>query len=656
MHARRGLPLLLAALALPAAALATAILGTALPLAAAMRAMLWPAPLSLPDLVVHDAILPRILTAWAAGAGLAMAATLLQHALRNPLGSPTTFGISAGGGLAVAVCLLVAPSLIAYDRALVALAGAASATGLVLLLARRQRLSPDSLAVAGLLVTLCCGAATTCLALLQGQALGGLAIWGAGSLDQRGWLTLRQVLLHAGPAVLVALPLLRPLDTMRLDDAGVRNLGLSPGMLRVAVILVAVWLGATIIGAIGNIGFVDLAAAACARLAGARRLRAQMLWGALIGAAMLWLADGLAQLLGRWGQMPLPTGAVTALAGAPMLVLLACRERTLSPPDSAPAMAATVRNPWTIAMLLLVLLAVLTAVSLCLGHAPEGWRWSTGSDLFALLPWRAPRVLAALAAGISLAIAGVLVQGLMANQMASPELLGVGPAASIAGVMLLLYDPGVGRPVQLLVAAAGAVLALLVLLAVLHRGTMAPSRLVLLGIGLAALLGAGLNVVMALLPLDTALVLSWVSGSTYHATMADAVVASILAIAGLTLAPLTARWLDILPLGDPGALALGVDLRRARLVLVLLIALLSAGGTLMVGPFAFVGLMAPHLARLAGARRPSPRLLVAALVGGGLLVVADFLGRNLLFPYQMPAGTMASFLGMLPMTWLLFRR
>jgi iron complex transport system permease protein len=105
------------------------------------------------------------------------------------------------------------------------------------------------------------------------------------------------------------------------------------------------------------------------------------------------------------------------------------------------------------------------------------------------------------------------------------------------------------------------------------------------------------------------------------------------------------RWLELLPLGDSSAKALGVHLGKSRFYLLLLAALLTAGATLIVGPLSFIGLLAPHLARLLGLTRALPQLLGAALLGATVMVLADWLGRNLLFPIQLPAGLLASLVG-----------
>lgn len=106
-----------------------------------------------------------------------------------------------------------------------------------------------------------------------------------------------------------------------------------------------------------------------------------------------------------------------------------------------------------------------------------------------------------------------------------------------------------------------------------------------------------------------------------------------------------ARWLEILPLGEASSRAVGVGLTASRFRLLLVTAMLTGAATLIVGPLSFVGLMAPHMARMTGLQRPMPQLCGAAIIGALIMLLADWLGRNLLFPYQVPAGLLATFIG-----------
>jgi iron complex transport system permease protein len=128
-----------------------------------------------------------------------------------------------------------------------------------------------------------------------------------------------------------------------------------------------------------------------------------------------------------------------------------------------------------------------------------------------------------------------------------------------------------------------------------------------------------------------------------------------LASVGLIAAALCARrWLDILPLGGSAAGALGLPLTLSRLALFALAGLMSAAATLSVGPLSFIGLMGPHLAREAGLVRALPQMAGAAAMGGCLMVVADWIGRTIAFPYEIPAGLVSALVGA-PILMLMLR-
>ena len=290
------------------------------------------------------------------------------------------------------------------------------------------------------------------------------------------------------------------------------------------------------------------------------------------------------------------------------------------------------------------------------GDGPQGWSWSLGQELTALLPWRAPRLLAALAAGAMLAQAGTVLQRLTGNALASPEVLGLSSGATIGAVALLYLTPEPARGLLLAAATAGALASLAVILAFGYRHRFAPERLLMGGIAIGTAMSALTAVLMSTGDPRLAGLLTWLAGSTYAVTTAEAVLGCVMAVVLLAATLLTTRWLDLLPLGEPTARALGVPIGPTRLILLLLAAAQTAGATLIVGPLSFVGLLAPHAARMLGLRRAWPALVGAALLGMLLMAMSDWLGRNLLFPYQIPAGLVASLIGGPYLMLLLARR
>ena len=131
---------------------------------------------------------------------------------------------------------------------------------------------------------------------------------------------------------------------------------------------------------------------------------------------------------------------------------------------------------------------------------------------------------------------------------------------------------------------------------------------------------------------------------------------SLSALVALCAVPLTARWLSILPLGGAVSTSLGVPEKRSRIVLLSLTALLTGTATIIAGPLSFVGLMAPHLARMSGFRTPVLQALAAGMLGAILMVSADWIGRVIAFPWQVPAGLVSTIMGGAFYAALLWRR
>lgn len=406
---------------LATAFLAYANLKAALPTAEWWAALVHPDLASMPQLIAHYAFLPRLTVGLLCGVGLGLAGVLFQQVLDNPLAEPGTLGVFAGAKLALALATLWAPALLALGYEPVAIAGGSACVGLVLLLARRTGFAPLAVILSGLVIALCFEAINKMLVIAYFEDLNDLFTWQAGWLNQNSWVTAMTLAPQVALAALAAAVLARPLALLDLDEAGARSVGLPIATIRFVTLVVGVLVSASVVGAVGVIGFIGLAGPALARASGARRLRDRLLWGSLASALLLTLADQAAQRLA--GRSGIPVGAVTALLGAPLLIWLIVRLRAggSEPRPSLPIPATRRVRPGAAFAWLLLLLVVAVAIALSLGRLPDGWHWSlSGADLGAVLPWRAPRVLAALGAGCMLGCAGALLQRLTGNPIASP--------------------------------------------------------------------------------------------------------------------------------------------------------------------------------------------------------------------------------------------
>ncbi|MBS7541794.1 iron chelate uptake ABC transporter family permease subunit [Ancylobacter oerskovii] len=301
----------------------------------------------------------------------------------------------------------------------------------------------------------------------------------------------------------------------------------------------------------------------------------------------------------------------------------------------------------------LILIGAFALASMA-GRDAEGWRIDAWSDAVLLWPWRGPRLLAAFGSGAMLGCAGALMQRLTRNPMASPEMLGISPGAAIAVILAMMWFPRLNTGWVSILAFAGAFAAVSTLVTISLRTGFTSERLLLTGIAIGSVSMALCAMVLATGDPRSTLLLSWMAESTYRITQAEAyVVVAMAALVSLASLPLV-RSLEILGLGEPGAKALGVALTPIRLAIVVLAA--AATATLSVGPLSFVGLAGPHMARLFGFRRIAGHLLASAAFGGLVMMIADWIGRTVLFPLEIPAGGVASLIGGPYVLWLMRRR
>ncbi|CAM2869486.1 Fe(3+)-hydroxamate ABC transporter permease FhuB [Vibrio neptunius] len=602
---------------------------------------------------------PRFFTTLIAGAALAAAGVLMQQVLRNPLASPSTLGVASGASFALMMATLYAPWLLTFSKSLIALLGGVGTMVLVFALSWRRALSPTVVVVSGLVINLYFGAVSTVLLMMNQDKLAGLMIWGAGSLVQTGWSDIAYLAPRLGLAIGISFLFVKPLTLLELSEEGAKSLGVSLAKLRVICLGLAVLLTSWVVAKVGVIGFVGLAAPAIARATGVHRLVPKLIVSMLLGGLLLTLTDLLIQQLPGIAAMIVPTGAATAALGAPLLLWLLPRLSMRSQTETQTVMTRHSErvkslNRHAIALAALVIPAALFIFSTT-SIQSSGWQWLVFSGEWDLLEWRWPRLVAAALAGVMLATAGTVIQRLSGNPMASPEVIGISSGTALGLIIAMFSGIGVSLVGLYLGGLVGAMASLSVIVLLNRKSGFQPERVLLTGVAITALMSAVQSFVLAGGDPRSYQVLAWLSGSTYYVTVATLLPLAVATFVLVGFSFLTSRWLDILPLGEASSRALGVKVGQARGLLLLLVALLTVSATLVVGPLSFIGLMAPHLARFFGFSRAREHLFCSALVGMGLMLLADWLGRQMLYPQEIPAGLVASLIGGMYLMWGLRR-
>ena len=261
---------------------------------------------------------------------------------------------------------------------------------------------------------------------------------------------------------------------------------------------------------------------------------------------------------------------------------------------------------------------------------------------------RIPRIVTALIVGAALGVAGAIAQGATNNPLAEPAILGTSAGAALAVVIGVLANVVViGSIGAMAIAAIGALLATLLTLrfATLER-SVSPLNLVIIGLALSATISAIVGILTTAISRSDARSISfWSFGSLALTNSSDLLPLLIFAVVGIAIALWIAPNLDLLSLGDATAKHLGVDPRKVRRIALIALAILIGAAVSTVGTISFLGLAAPHIARLINGPKHRPLIVQSALLGATILLIADTLARTIAAPNELNVGLFTALIG-----------
>ncbi|MFM9372321.1 iron ABC transporter permease [Streptomyces sp. Da 82-17] len=619
--------------------------------------------------VVIASRLPRMTAGLLVGAVLGMAGAALQAVSRNVLASPDTLAVNAGSYFALALAAATGISLPLFASSGVAFIGGLAAAAVVLGLSGLGA-GTVRLVLAGSALTLGLTAVTEGLLLLFPEQTEGIYKWNQGSIAQNGFDGVLQMA-PIGALGLVGLILIsRRVDALALGDDAARGVGVSVRSTRIVAVVLAALMSTAAVTLVGPIGFVGLCAPALVRFLARRfhaftKSRVRLPLAGLTGAALVLGSDVLLRAaVSAETSVAVPTGVVTSLVGATFLIVMAARIKDTAEAASAERLRIRSRTVFLVTTAVLVALLVgVTIASVLLGDSKlllgDVLNWAqgrAGQTVSFVLDTRVPRVVAALLAGAALALAGTLIQAVTRNPLAEPGVLGVTNGAALGAVLLVTTVPLAGSWSVAAGAFVGAAISSVLVFGLAARGGFRQNRLVLVGFGMATGASALTSMLIILTdPFNATKALTWLSGSTYGRTFADAAPLAVVLAVGVAVAVSRRTELDLVSLDEDTPRLLGLDLGRGRLGFLVVAVLLSATAVAAAGTIGFVGLVAPHAARALVGRQHARVVPVAILLGALLVCTADLIGRTAIAPGQLGAGLMTATIGTPYFLYLLVR-
>lgn len=301
---------------------------------------------------------------------------------------------------------------------------------------------------------------------------------------------------------------------------------------------------------------------------------------------------------------------------------------------------------YSIVIILLILSSIATlSVGAVFINPIEAIKSVFSQDNFILNEYRLPRMWLALIVGSSLAISGALIQGVVRNALASPDVIGITKGASLSAVTIIMLFPSAPLFVLPFGSFAGALCISLILTLLISKFNVKGSKLALIGLAIGAICTAIVQYLLIRNPLDANTALVWLTGSLYGHNMSNVWVILPWFVIALPLIFYYCHQLDILTLGDEVATALGSKVKKVKMILLFLAVVLAGASISVVGGLSFLGLIAPHIARRIVGHKHIHITIISGLIGALLLTISDCLAKGIHPPIDIPVGVVVAIVG-----------
>ncbi|QLK86564.1 iron ABC transporter permease [Staphylococcus sp. 17KM0847] len=269
--------------------------------------------------------------------------------------------------------------------------------------------------------------------------------------------------------------------------------------------------------------------------------------------------------------------------------------------------------------------------------------WS--GENFILSEYRVPRMLLAILVGAALSISGAVIQGVVRNPLASPDVIGITKGASLAAVIVIIIFPTAPLFLLPLASFVGALGMSIILSLLISFKRVKGSQLALIGMALGAIAMALVQYLLIRNPMEANIALVWLTGSLFGRSMQHVLTILPWLCVSIPVILYYSYKLDILHLGDDVATALGAKVNHIKMILLLAAVMLAGSAISVVGGLSFLGLIAPHIARSIVGHKHVHIVLMSGLIGGVLMAFADGLARMIAPPIDIPVGVLIAIIG-----------
>ena len=266
-------------------------------------------------------------------------------------------------------------------------------------------------------------------------------------------------------------------------------------------------------------------------------------------------------------------------------------------------------------------------------------------DNFILAEYRIPRMILGILVGAALAISGAVIQGVVRNPLASPDVIGITKGASLAAVIVIILFPAAPLFVLPFASFVGAMVISIILSLLISFKGVKGSQLALIGMAIGAIAMALVQYLLIRSPMEANIALVWLTGSLFGRNYQHIISILPWLIVAIPVIMLYSRKLDLLHLGEDVATSLGTHVKRTKMILLVAAVMLAGAAISVAGGLSFLGLIAPHIARSIVGHKHIHIVMMSGLIGGLLMVFADGLARMIAPPLDIPVGVLIAIIG-----------
>lgn len=567
---------------------------------------------------------------------LAFSSLILRIVMQNPLASDTTLGVAPSSSFAILIATLFFPDFLNISKVLMGFLGAFLILFLMFIFMLKKHLNSTSIILLGLIGGMVFGALNSLVILFYPEESKSFLLFNSGYFTQNGFKDVVELFCYSSIALISLYFFIPYLKILNLGDELASSVGQNIFYVKFFALCLSAYFITLVVSFVGVISFLGLFASIFVEFFKIKNTRKEFLFCGFFGFFLLFGVDLFLQILQITKGIELPTGGVLALLGSPLLIFAVFKMLKENFSDDDIYIFSYFKEKYIILDLILLVL-MLFFLNLYFDFSTLSFK--NMSDEILVL--RSNRLVILLLCGVLLALVGFILQRLSFNPMASPEMLGINSGASL-GVLFALYFSL--EYVQIF-AIIGALSVLCFLFFLSFKFNINMQKIILMGIAIMFFTDALGKIFLASGDFKAYAFLAYTQAGLINIdenlSLFLLIYTSIFLLALYILYP----SLKIFSLGENCALSVGVDVIKIRIIFFVLSAFACALSALCIGPFSFVGLLAPHIMKLLGIKKLYNQLFVAALLGICLMFLAHFISKIILFPYEIPLGIVATLLG-----------